>query len=52
MRGERMCQEEEYCMTRDTTGMHLMSLVPRREAGCMKRSETGERERQTQMCQC
>lgn len=45
IRRERMCQEEEYCMARDAIEMHAMSLVPWKEAECMRgraRSKRGE----------
>lgn len=38
-----MCQEEEYCTTRDAIGMHAMSLVPGREAERMRRTARRER---------
>ncbi len=41
MRRERMCQEEEYCTTRDAIGMHAMLLVPWRER--MRRRARRER---------
>lgn len=51
MRMERMCQEEEYCTTRDAVRMHSSHEERQNTRGGEQEGREEKTERETQMCQ-